>query len=126
MRMVKARGNKSTEMRFIALLRLYGIKGWRRKSTLEGKPDFVFPNRRTVVFIDGCFWHGHPTLCRLPRTNRKYWVQKIEGNKVRDDKVNKTLRRQGWKVLRIWENDLSQKRHVRCIARLQKALRVML
>jgi DNA mismatch endonuclease (patch repair protein) len=101
---VKGRLNKSTELRFIALLRKKGITGWRRNYPLVGKPDFVFPQRRTVVFIDGCFWHGCTKHCRMPSSNIDYWNAKIERNKTRDKQISKTLKEKGWNVIRIWEH----------------------
>src|SRR6266850_2377510 len=105
---IKSTGNKTTELRLMRLLVTNGVKGWRRRSQLLGRPDFVFPAKRVAVFVDGCFWHGHPVLCRLPSSNRTYWVNKIEGNKRRDCEVTASLRRRGWIVLRIWEHELKQ------------------
>ena len=59
MRSVKSRGNHPTELKLIQLFKQRGIKGWRRNYQLVGKPDFVFPKARVVLFADGCFWHGH-------------------------------------------------------------------
>src|SRR5436190_6791118 len=106
---IKSKGNKSTELRIVRLLVLAGIKGWRRHYRLFGQPDFVFREKRVVVFVDGCFWHGHPQFCRIPRSNRAYWVRKIEKNKRRDREVTAYLKENGWTVLRIWEHEL---RHV--------------
>lgn len=72
---------------------------------LPGKPDIVLPKYRTVVFVHGCFWHGHH--CdhgRQPsKTNTAFWVQKIHSNKQRDVRKQKDLRRAGWNVLTVWE-----------------------
>lgn len=65
---VRSRGNRSTELRLIAVLRAHGLTGWRRGSRLTGRPDFVFRARRLAVFVDGCFWHGPPSP-RLRRGN---------------------------------------------------------
>src|SRR5437867_1881784 len=78
---IKSTGNKTTEIRLLKLLRAAGISGWRRRSTVYGRPDFVFRKQRVAIFVDGCFWHGHPTLCRLPATNRTYWAKKISANR---------------------------------------------
>ena len=104
MAQVKSGGNKSTEAKLAGLLRRSRIKGWRRKYPLCGKPDFTFPKLRVVIFVDGCFWHGHPTKCRMPKTNDAYWVKKIARNMERDEIVTKRLRKKGWKVMRIWED----------------------
>jgi len=103
---VKARGNKSTELKLITLFKDYGIKGWRRNYPIPGKPDFVFPNSRLAIFVDGCFWHGCQEHCRLPATNQQYWIDKINRNKKRDHSISKALRFKNWTVLRLWEHDL--------------------
>jgi DNA mismatch endonuclease (patch repair protein) len=64
-------GNRGTELRLIEIFKARGITGWRRKYKLPGKPDFVFPKARVAVFVDGCFWHGCPKHCRMPRSNKK-------------------------------------------------------
>src|SRR6267142_4723879 len=81
---IRSTGNSTTERRLVALLRTAQLSGWRRHVPLPGRPDFVFPAQRVAVFVDGCFWHGPPVLCRLPSSNRTYSVTKIEGNKRRD------------------------------------------
>lgn len=71
---------------------------------LPGTPDLVFPKYRAVVFVHGCFWHGHG--CRLfvvPATNREFWVQKIDGNRSRDEQAIRALRGMGWRVMTVWE-----------------------
>lgn len=103
---VKSRNNKSTELRFITILKDKGIKGWRRNYPLTGKPDFVFPRLKIAVFIDGCYWHGCPSHCRMPSTNISYWNNKIEKNKIRDKKTTKALKMKGWQVIRIWEHEI--------------------
>lgn len=103
---VKSRNTKSTELRFISILKSKGIIGWRRSYPLIGKPDFVFPRLRIAVFIDGCFWHGCPKHCRMPSSNIKYWTEKIEKNKIRDKKIIKALKTKGWRVIRIWEHEI--------------------
>lgn len=69
------------------------------------KADIVFPCRRVVVFVDGCFWHGCPEHCRIPTRNREYWVAKISRNRLRDNRVTTALRSSGWQVIRIWEHE---------------------
>jgi DNA mismatch endonuclease, patch repair protein len=104
---IRSRGNYSTELRFIKMMRQHGIAGWRRGMGLPGRPDFVFPRKKLAVFIDGDFWHGNPKKFRLPKSNRKYWSKKILGNYNRDREINRTLRKLGWKVVRIWESSLA-------------------
>lgn len=76
-------------------------------STIEGKPDIVFRRKKVVIFIDSDFWHGHPTRCKMPKSNIEYWEKKINKNKLRDKEVTLTLRRRGWKVIRLWEYDIT-------------------
>lgn len=103
---VRGKRNVATEIQLITLFREYGITGWRRNYHLFGKPDFVFPAMRVAIFVDGEFWHGHPTRGQIPKSNREFWVQKIERNKARDQLVNKTLKGKGWIVVRIWQHQL--------------------
>jgi len=119
MAQVKSTGNRSTEKNFIAVLHESKLLGWRRHYPIFGKPDFVFPRAKVAVFVDGCFWHGHPRKCRVPQSNREYWSKKIDRNIVRDRLVTRTLKDKGWKVIRIWEDMISKPSTV---ARLRKAL----
>lgn len=75
-------------------------------STIEGKPDIVFRRKRIVIFIDSDFWHGHPSRCVMPKSNRVYWKKKIARNRERDREVSLALRKQNWKIIRIWEYDI--------------------
>jgi len=115
---IRSRGNKATELRLIALMRAHGITGWRRSSTLTGKPDFVFPRLKLAVFVDGCFWHGCPIHGTKPKNNAAFWRKKISANRARDRLVTRTLRAQGWRVLRIWEHELTRKNERRLLRRL--------
>jgi DNA mismatch endonuclease, patch repair protein len=108
MRQVKSNRNKSTELKLISFFKSYSIKGWRRNINLYGKPDFVFPKTRTVIFVDGCFWHGHDCRNTKPKDNAEYWTLKIIRNKKRDKDVSKKLTKLGWKVIRIWECELKR------------------
>lgn len=103
---IRSKGNRTTELRFVRILRRYGIKGWRRGCKLFGRPDFVFWKSKVVVFIDGDFWHGNPKKFRIPKSNCAYWQKKILGNRARDRLVTRTLRKEGWTVVRIWESEL--------------------
>jgi DNA mismatch endonuclease (patch repair protein) len=104
---IRSSGNHTTEVRFIRMMRNYRVSGWRRNIKLPGRPDFVFAKNRVAVFIDGDFWHGNPKKFRLPKSNCAYWQQKILGNRNRDRKITKELKRLGWSVLRFWESSLS-------------------
>ena len=72
---------------------------------LPGAPDIVLSRYRTVIFVDGCFWHGHEGCAhsRIPDSNSDYWRHKITLNRARDYRVDVELRRMGWRVIRIWE-----------------------
>ena len=107
---VRSKNNKSTELRFISIIKEKNIIGWRRNYPLIGKPDFVFPRQRIAVFIDGCFWHKCPKHCRMPSSNKEYWSQKIEKNRIRDRKTKKILKEKGWFVIRIWEHEIKQEK----------------
>src|SRR3954469_23113330 len=97
---VKGRENKATELMLITIFRSAGITGWRRRSTIFGKPDFVFPIQRLAVFVDGCFWHACPLHGSVPLSNRPFWKNKLQKNIARDKFVRRKLRRGGWRVLR--------------------------
>lgn len=127
---IRGRGNKSTELALAAILRRYGITGWRRHRAIRlvssatrsasgsvGRksavvPDFVFSHERTALFVDGCFWHQCPEHCIAPRNNAPAWMTKLSANASRDRYVTKSLRRQGWRVLRIWEHELADETKV--------------
>lgn len=123
---VRSRGNASTELRLISLLKAARIKGWRRGSLLPGRPDFVFPTQRVAIFVDGCFWHCCPKHKSLPATGRSAWEAKLAANQKRDRIVSRTLRVRGWNVIRIWEHDLTPSNAPRTIKRVERALDVIL
>ena len=82
-----------------------------------GKPDIVFRRKKTAVFIDSDFWHGHPSRLIMPKTNIGYWRQKIKRNRRRDKEVNRKLKRDGWRVIRLWEYDVKN-RFDKCILKI--------
>lgn len=88
---------------------------------LPGKPDLVFRSRRTVVFVHGCYWHMH--TCKrgrsTPRTHAKFWRAKRAKNKERDREVSSRLRKDGWRVLVIWECQLRKDRIHAVVGKLQ-------
>jgi DNA mismatch endonuclease (patch repair protein) len=99
---VRSRGNTTTELPLSKLLWEAGMRGYRKQWPVAGKPDFAWPGRKVAVFVDGCFWHG--CTCKyLPRTNTEFWRNKIEANKRRDRSVVRSLRRDGWTVIRVKE-----------------------
>ena len=106
---VRSRGSRSTEARLRASLASRGVFGWRQNPIgIFGRPDFVFPNSRLAIFVDGCFWHGCPLCFRKPKSNRSYWQAKISRNRQRDKQVSIALSRQGWKILRFWEHQIQK------------------
>lgn len=119
---IKSRGNNSTELRLISLMRDAGVTGWRRNSALCGRPDFVFPRYRTAVFVDGCYWHGCRKCGLSAKSNTEYWLLKIAGNVKRDRANTRALRKNEWKVIRLWEHDLRNRPKV-CMGRIIKALK---
>ncbi len=86
------------------------------------RPDFVFPKLRLAVFVDGCFWHACPLHDTKPRNNAAFWQKKLSANRARDRRVNLALRSAGWRVLRVWEHEMAQKREARLLRRLRMAL----
>lgn len=121
MRAIRSQGNRSTELRLAGILRRAGLSGWRRHLPLAGTPDFAWPAQKVALFVDGCFWHGCPVCQRSsPTANATYWRAKIERNKRRDRRVARTLRAQGWAVIRVWEHALGGE--PRLLARTRRAL----
>lgn len=107
MRAVKSSNTKPE----IALRKALFALGYRYRINakgLPGKPDIVFPKYKTVIFVHGCFWHGHDCKrgSRIPKTNRAYWTEKIARNKARDIKNADALSKLGWRVITLWECEL--------------------
>ena len=148
---IRSRGNRATELALVRVFRAEGITGWRRhipirsaergtwnntaraaKASLRTprsalrvfsvRPDFVFPKLRLAVFVDGCFWHGCPQHETKPRNNAAFWRRKFAANKARDRLVNRALRSNGWRVLRVWEHELARANGARLLGRIRRAL----
>lgn len=119
---IRSKGNASTEMKMVELLRKNQITGWRRQFNLPGRPDFVFPKKRLALFIDGCFWHGCPKCKLIPKTNIEYWAKKIRGNRERDKTIKKQLEQKRWTVIRIWEHQLENSQWT--VRKIRKALMI--
>lgn len=95
------------ERRLAAILAKLGLSWESHARDLPGRPDFVFREKRIAVFVDGDFWHGW----RFPQWRHKLsekWAAKIEGNRRRDNRNHRRLRRMGWKVVRLWEHQLAE------------------
>ena len=115
---IRSRGNKDTEEALAGLFRRHKFTGWRRNQKVFGHPDFVFLRLRLAVFVDGCFWHGCPMHKTFPKNNAVFWREKIARNQARDRLVSRELRRDGWRVMRIWEHELVRKQEVKLLRRL--------
>lgn len=103
--------NTSLEIRVRKMLFSQGYRYRLHVSDLPGKPDIVLPKYKAAIFVHGCFWHLH-SRCRdgtIPKTRTDYWKEKLLGNKKRDAKHMRALRRQGWRVLRLWECEIEKK-----------------
>lgn len=103
---VKNKGSKA-EIFVRSLVHRMGYRFRLHRAGLPGKPDLVFPTRRKVIFVHGCFWHRHPDpecrLARLPKSRHDFWVPKLEGNRRRDMRTLDDLTQLGWRSLVIWE-----------------------
>ena len=104
---VRSKGMKP-ELRVRRLLHGLGYRYRLHRADLPGRPDLVFPSRRKVVFVNGCFWHRHAGCpkVRIPATNRAYWIAKLERNHARDARNIARLDEQGWAVATVWECEL--------------------
>jgi DNA mismatch endonuclease (patch repair protein) len=92
------------EMLVRKFLHAQGFRYKLHDKKLPGWPDIVLPKYKTVIFVHGCFWHGHNN-CRysvVPKTRTEWWAKKISGNKTNDEKTIKVLKKKGWKILIIW------------------------
>lgn len=122
--------NTGPELSLRKALRTLGRPFWYQPTNIPGRPDFVFPKDRVVLFVDGDFWHGRQWKLRGLKSlaeqfsrsnNRAYWTQKISRNVERDAKTTRLLRRLGWCVIRVWETNVKSHPE-RCLRRIQRAL----
>ena len=105
---VKSRDSKM-EISFRKELWRHCFRYRKNSGKYFGRPDIVLPKRKTVIFLDSCFWHGCRRHGTHPATRRKFWLAKIERNKKRDKVVNRHYKNIGWKIFRVWEHDLKRK-----------------
>ena len=93
------------EMRVRTFLHNRGLRYKLHDKNLPGRPDLVFPRYKTVLFVQGCFWHGHKgcKYFRLPKSNVQYWKNKILTNRERDERNIAKLQEMSWNVLQVWE-----------------------
>lgn len=100
--------NTSPELELRRALYCAGIRGWRcHYRRAKGTPDIAWPALRVAVFVDGAFWHGHPSRHR-PGRSGSYWDEKIAANVARDRRVDRHLREDGWSVVRIWDFEIKK------------------
>lgn len=123
MKAVKSCNTKTTELKMIELFKELRVIGWRRTYPLIGKPDFVFPKKRIVIFVDGCFWHGHDCRNVTPSDNAEFWEAKRLYNKKHDEEVTQTLVQKNWTVIRIWECELKKKNRELLLEKISMLLR---
>ncbi|HEV7163968.1 MAG TPA: DNA mismatch endonuclease Vsr [Gammaproteobacteria bacterium] len=121
MRSVKTK-NTGPELIVRRLIRKMRLRHKLNPKDLPGKPDIVLIQIKKVIFVHGCFWHGH--LCRwgqLPKSNLIYWKEKIKSNKTRDTSNRRRLRALGWKTIVVWQCQLKSESTV--FARLERFVR---
>jgi DNA mismatch endonuclease (patch repair protein) len=108
MKKIKQRGT-DIEIYLRSILHKSGFRFGSKNDKIIGKPDIILPKHKTVIFTHGCFWHGHKS-CRKGKTrpvkNVEFWNDKILRNKKRDSLVKRQLKRDGWKVVTIWECEI--------------------
>jgi DNA mismatch endonuclease (patch repair protein) len=121
MRRVKGR-DTTPELKVRKALTALGARYRLHRKDLPGKPDVVLPGRKLVLFVHGCFWHGHDCArgARVPKQNRDYWIGKVDRNRTRDAASRGALTALGWRVETIWECEL--KDAAALTARLRKIL----
>ena len=101
-----------------------GLRFRLHDKKLPGKPDIVLPKYRTVLFVNGCFWHGH--RCRVfkwPKTRTKFWKDKITGNMARDKKSLAILGAMGWRTLTIWECEIRSSSFRKIVGKLVSTIK---
>ena len=136
---IRGTGNQRTDKAVASMLRKAGVTGWRRhivirlpatKSAMSVasdstefkprvRPDFVFPKQKVALFIDGCFWHGCRRCYTAPKASRAFWKRKVITNRERDKYQTVALKRLGWRVVRVWEHQLSGEAKAVALRRLR-------
>lgn len=112
----------------ILIRRFLHARGFRFRlhdRRLAGKPDIVLPKYHTVIFVHGCFWHGHAG-CRyfvIPKTRTEWWMEKFSGNQIKDEQSVKTLTEQGWHIIVVWECELKKNAVTDTFNRIENQLR---
>lgn len=120
MRAIRGKGMKP-EMVVRRLVHAMGHRFRLHRNDLPGKPDLVFPSRKKVILVNGCFWHSHGCrIAHIPKSNLHYWRSKLARNKARDRRSLRSLKAAGWRVLVVWECQV--KRLPKVIRRIKRFL----
>ena len=119
--------NTKPEMLVRKFLHSNGFRYGLHNKSLPGKPDIVMRKYKTIIFIHGCFWHGHVGCKRfvLPKSNQSYWIPKIEANISRDNEICTQLRKSGWKIIIIWECELTTLKRKKTLRRLVDEIKII-
>ena len=116
--------NTKPEMLVRKFLHANGFRFRLHTKELAGKPDIVLPKYKTVIFINGCFWHGHKN-CKyftIPKTRTEWWTAKINANIINDTKAVKTLKKDGWQVIVVWQCQLKPVKLEKTLSTLLKKI----
>jgi DNA mismatch endonuclease (patch repair protein) len=119
--------NTKPEMLVRRFLHAQGFRYKLHDKSLPGKPDIVLSKYRTIIFVHGCFWHGHNN-CKyfvVPKTKTHWWLNKINGNIVNDGKASKALKKDGWKIIIIWSCKLKTYNLKRTLEKLKESIKVL-
>lgn len=124
---MKKIGPKDSEQELF-VRKLVHSMGYRYRlhvKNLPGTPDIVFPKYRKVLFVNGCFWHGHKGCkkSRLPETNREFWEKKIEYNRKNDKTKYRELKKSGWDYMVIWQCEIKKKNIEKLKNKIEKFLK---
>lgn len=115
--------NTAPEIKLRSLLHKNGFRFRVNRKDLPGKPDIVLPKYRAVIFVHGCFWHGHDCpRGQRPQTNADFWKQKIDRNVIRDKSDVSLLESLGWRVLIVWECEIKKKNEAVLLSRVKEFL----
>lgn len=128
-RIMAAVGRQNTAPELLARSLLHRL-GYRftvegpKNRVLPGRPDIVLPGRKTVIFVHGCFWHGHKKCGKFgpPKTRTDWWNVKIERNRERDRQATRAIQSRGWKVIIVWECELHPKNRDKFEGRLRREI----
>jgi DNA mismatch endonuclease, patch repair protein len=112
--------NTKPELLVRKFLHAQGFRYTLHNKKLPGKPDIVLPKYKTIIFVHGCFWHGHNN-CKyftIPKTRTKWWADKINTNKANDEKTVRTLKKAGWRVIIVWACKLKPKNNEQTLQKI--------